>query len=356
MGLLPYSTQMSRSPGETVTSSYQYRASFPSSDLPTSEPDYDDYPTPKPLNRNLKRDFTTYSDVDDDLTLSQSSNPAASRFHKKRFQETRPPKFNPASYQLDSARRIIEHAVENSSRSVDLSRMNLTMLPDDIKDLNHIVSASQSGSLRVNLELYLTNNRLTTLPESLFTISNLAFLGLSGNRLESLSPSISKLKNLISLNIGLNQIDFLPANLLKLDRLEQLVFHSERIHATPPSSQRSTQPHLRMDVPPKTITVTRSTDKLSRVPSLYELSMRIVATHEYYSEVEDKYLEAADIPGQVIHALRHPTTCDGCERVMCDVYATREEVWSGFATTECLPIRRNLCSLNCLEQAPPFQA
>ncbi|CCG81325.1 Predicted protein [Taphrina deformans PYCC 5710] len=232
--------------------------------------------------------------------------------------------------------------------------MNLTSLPDDIEDLNHIVAASQSGRFSVNLELFLSNNRLSSLPESLFRITNLAFLSVANNRLGSLSPSISNLKNLISLNVGINQIDFFPANLLKLERLEQLVFHSERIHALSSQSSRSSQPHLHLEEPPKTITVTRSTNKLSRVPSLYELSMRVVATHDFWCELSDEYLEVAEIPAQAIHSLRNHSTCDECGIVMCDVYATREELWSGFARTEGLPIRRNLCSLNCLEQAPQF--
>lgn len=357
--LWPYSLEMSRSPGDAAIATYQYRNTFPSSDLPTSEPDIDDYPTPKPVNRNLKRDFTAFSDQDDGISLSQSSNPAASRFHKKRFHQTRPPVFSPFTHQLDSARRKIEQAIEDSKTSVDLSRMNLTALPDDIADLRHIVVASKSGSFRTHLELYLSNNRLSTLPECLFEITNLAFLGLSGNRLEHLSPSISKLKNLISLNIGLNQIDFFPANLLKLTRLEHLVFHSAKIHATPPSSQKSSQkssqgaPYL--EEPPKTMTVTRLSNKLSRVLPLYEIAMRIVATDDYYSTLDDEYLEHSDFPPQAIRALRNPSNCDECGEIMCDVYATREELWSGFARTEGLPIRRNLCSLNCLEKAPQYQ-
>lgn len=357
MPLLPYSTEMSRSPGDAATAAYQYRPTFPSSDLPTSEPDFDEYPTPRPLNgrNSLKRDFTAFSDPDDDLSLSQSSNPAAARYHKKRFHETRPLRFNPATYQLDAARRKIEQAIEESKTSIDLQHMNLTSLPNDIVDLRHIVSASQSGgAFTTHLELFLGFNRLTTLPESLFDITNLAFLGLSHNRLESLSPSISKLENLISLNVGLNQIDCLPANLLKLTRLEQLLFHSSRIESSPPRSQRSSQAPAHLSEPPKTMTLTRACDKLSRVPTLHELAMRVVAVHDYWSELSDDYLDASGLPPQAIRSLRTTSRCDECGTVMCDVYATREEVWSGFARTEGLPIRRNVCSLNCLEVAPDF--
>lgn len=169
-------------PDDSSISQYQYRASFPSSDLPTSEPDFDDddeegdeYRTPKPPNRNLKRDFTAYSDFDNDLSSFSTSSRAlhtgtrheSGRGHyKKRFHESRPPpRLNPATYTLDLARRQIEMAVEESRTSIDLSSMNLTALPNDIEDLNHIVSASQNGgggTFSVNLELYLTNNRLST--------------------------------------------------------------------------------------------------------------------------------------------------------------------------------------------------
>lgn len=356
MPLLPYSTEMSRSP-DTATAIYQYRPTFPSSDLPTSEPDIDEYPTPRPVSRRntLKRDSTAFSDPDDEMSLSQDAYPAPSRYHKKRFHATQPPKFNPVTYQLDAVRRIIEQAIEDSRTSIDLQGMHLTSLPSDIVDLRHIVSASQSGSFTTHLELFLGHNRLTTLPESLFDISNIAFLGLSDNRLESLSPSISKLTNLISLNIGLNQIDFLPANLLKLTRLEQLIFHSCRIDSSPTRSQRSTREHAHLSEPPKTITLTRTSDKFSRVTSLYELAMRVVAKHDYWSEVSDDYLDATGLSSQAIHSIRNPSVCDECERVMCNVFATREEVWSGFVRTEGLPIRRNVCSLNCLDMAPKYE-
>lgn len=351
VSLLPYSTEISRSPGDAAIAAYQYKPSFPSSDLPTSEPDIDDYPTPRPLNRNLKRDFTAFSD-DDDLSASQNANPAAFRHNKKRFPQARPPLFNPMTYQLDCARRKIRQAIDQSKICVDLQHMNLTSLPSEIADLRHIVSTSQSGSFTTNLELYLADNRLTALPECLFTITNLTFLGVSNNKLESLSPSILKLQNLKTLNISVNNIDFLPANLLKLKTLETLLFNSARIEPSRRVSQ--TRPHLHLEEQPKTITLTRAPDRYSRVPSLYETAMRVVATHDYWSELSDDYLDDAGLSTKAIDTLRNTTPCDECGTVVCNLYATREEKWSGFAMTVGLPIRRNVCSLNCLEKAPSF--
>ena len=298
MTLPPYSTDISRA--IDGLESFHYRHTF-SSDIPTSDDDF----------HPRKRDHSFEDDP------------------RKRH------KFEIATYQHDCARRIIEDAIENSKTSIDLSNKNLTTLPDDIRDLKYIVSASQAGSFATHLELFLSRNRLTSLPESLFEIENLAFLGLSGNRLTSLSPSIKKLRNLLSLNIGLNQIEWFPANLLKLNKLEHLIFHSS-MHESPKKSGSG----LHLD---------ECNTRIIGRPSLSELCMRVIAKDEYYSGI-GPYLQ--QLPSHIVNAILNPLQCDQCDTWMCTVYATREERWSGFARTTGLPIKRYVCSRGCLMGSP----
>ena len=330
--LLPYSTEMSRDPDDDRVTSFQYRNTFLSSDLPTSDFD-DEYPTPRPL-RSLKRDFTAFSD--------DSSAP------KKKGRV----KFSIVNYTLDSARRIINEAVEESRTSIDLSDQNLTMLPNDIRDLKFIVSASQAGSFNTNIELFLTKNRLTTLPESLFEVENLAFLGVSQNRLTELSRSVSKLQNLRSLNIGLNQIEFFPASLLTLKNLETLIFASSHVPVSP-ARRMSAKHGATMDPETRTVITTRRSPltRNARVPALTELCMRCIATDPYFQDASE-FINSLPIPNYLIDAIKRPQVCDTCSDLICDIYATREETWNGFARTAGLPIRRVLCGPNCLDRAP----
>ncbi|EPQ31346.1 uncharacterized protein PFL1_00681 [Pseudozyma flocculosa PF-1] len=72
---------------------------------------------------------------------------------------------------------------------------------------------------QATLNLFLAQNRLTTLPSAIFQLANLRVLSLRFNQLERLPPAIGELHNLTELNIANNQLRFLPAEILRL-RLE----------------------------------------------------------------------------------------------------------------------------------------
>ncbi|BFZ58665.1 hypothetical protein PYCC9005_005729 [Savitreella phatthalungensis] len=393
-GLLPFSTVISRAaPDDDLIGQYQYRPNFLSSDLP-SEAD-DEFLTPRPASRGLKRDLAAYSSDNEDISYSQASNPAAKHWHKRRHANRSP--YTPSSsqdnnatlkrrlpainFQIEGVRAVINAAIEESQTTIHLGSRNLTYLPEEIGDLRHITSLTPSRGM---LQLFLEKNRLTSLPESLFSINNLEFLGLSGNRLKSLSPSISKLSNLKSLNVGLNNIDYLPASLLTMTSLEHLVFHSVVIQSSPARrsgssmslsmsssngvSTQTTDPPTRpapvLEDHPRTIfpNAVRPHAGHGGVASLTELCLRYLAEdsrwRQYVGTSEDEMTDDeafASVCGpRLLDLVKSPTRCDGCGVLMCQVYALREELWSNFAGTEGLPIRRILCSHACLTHSPTY--
>jgi len=87
----------------------------------------------------------------------------------------------------------------------------------DLKDLNGFEKIP--GLSKVNY-LHLAGNKLSSLPTSLFNLKGLRELYISSNRLTTL-PDIGKLTQLEALSLDHNEIELLPAN---FDRLEQLKF------------------------------------------------------------------------------------------------------------------------------------
>jgi Leucine rich repeat len=71
-------------------------------------------------------------------------------------------------------------------------------------------------SLEPELQIFLGNNFLSTLPPSIWSVQSLTVLSLRNNQLESIPGSISKLVNLRELNLANNQLRWLPWELLSL--------------------------------------------------------------------------------------------------------------------------------------------
>ena len=79
------------------------------------------------------------------------------------------------------------------------------------------------------LKLYLSRNKLTTVPGAVFGLDHLSVLSVRGNKLAELPPAMMKLHNLEELNVSQNFLQFLPAEVLSL--------------ASPPSKLRKLHIH-----------------------------------------------------------------------------------------------------------------
>ncbi|TCD60823.1 hypothetical protein EIP91_009426 [Steccherinum ochraceum] len=82
--------------------------------------------------------------------------------------------------------------------------------------------ARLSGPTLNEVQLYIANHSIRSLPTELFWLSNLTVLSLRGNKLTTLPPQIAtSLPHLRELNVSLNELEYLPSEILGL-RLESL--------------------------------------------------------------------------------------------------------------------------------------
>jgi GTPase SAR1 family protein len=101
---------------------------------------------------------------------------------------------------------------------------------------NRLSTLPESISTLTNLNvLNLNNNRLSTLPESISTLTNLNVLDLENNQLTTLPESISTLTNLNTLNLSYNQLTTLPESISTLTNLKELNLTDNRLSTLPSS-------------------------------------------------------------------------------------------------------------------------
>ncbi|MEH2071894.1 MAG: COR domain-containing protein [Nostoc sp.] len=105
---------------------------------------------------------------------------------------------------------IIEKAVRDKVRKLNLSDKGLTTLPAEIGRLTNLRS------------LHLENNQLSSLSPEIVQLTNLRSLHLENNQLSSLSPEIVQLTNLQTLNVRRNQLSRLPLEIVQLTNLRSL--------------------------------------------------------------------------------------------------------------------------------------
>lgn len=82
-------------------------------------------------------------------------------------------------------------------------------------DLNHPVSEKYLHK-DSKIKLLLSNNALTRLPGTLFSVENLTTLSLRGNDLTELPPALGRCRNLKELNIAYNKLTHLPFEVIEM--------------------------------------------------------------------------------------------------------------------------------------------
>lgn len=130
----------------------------------------------------------------------------------------------------------------NQLMSVPESLGRLTSLKTLYLSGNQLTSVSESiGQLMALRELSLSGNRLTSLPESLGRLTALKLLFLYNNRLTNVPESLGQLMALELLDLSSNQLMSLPESLGRLTALELLYLSSNRLTSLPESLGRLTE-------------------------------------------------------------------------------------------------------------------
>ncbi|KAI8882363.1 hypothetical protein K501DRAFT_101232 [Backusella circina FSU 941] len=106
----------------------------------------------------------------------------------------------------DKVRKVLDATIDNGIEEVDLSKMNLVDIPDDIVELQYVTVVQNDVVKAASLQLYLYSNQIEDLCPSLFKLRNLTVLSLRNNRLTNIPVEIALLENLVELALGNNQL------------------------------------------------------------------------------------------------------------------------------------------------------
>ncbi|QZA59211.1 NEL-type E3 ubiquitin ligase domain-containing protein [Candidatus Rhabdochlamydia porcellionis] len=129
-------------------------------------------------------------------------------------------------------------------KELDLSENQLTTLPDTFRNLSRLTRLSLStnqlttlpktlGNLSQLTMLDLGTNQLTTLPNTLGNLSRLTWLDLTANQLITLPDTLGNLAQLDQLDLGTNQLTTLPNTLGNLSQLTELDLNTNQLTTLP---------------------------------------------------------------------------------------------------------------------------
>ena len=112
---------------------------------------------------------------------------------------------------------LLAEAAENKDTHLDLSGLDLTVVPTG---LTHLVTLTH---------LSLRGNQLKELPAEIGNLINLQQLSVADNFLASLPEQLGELTQLQSLNLKNNQLTELPLSLLEFPQLDRLQLHGNEL-------------------------------------------------------------------------------------------------------------------------------
>ncbi|KAF9129934.1 hypothetical protein BGW39_003631 [Mortierella sp. 14UC] len=141
--------------------------------------------------------------------------------------------------------RLIQEAVEDGVGELDLSNLELTDLPQEVRDLNFAIVYNGHGSFslsRNRLKLFLSSNQFTTVPMHVFELHNLSVLSLRNNNIKAIPPEIGLLSNLVELSVGGNLLEHLPSQIALLPKLHILTIHPNPFMVCPEPEGGAAEP------------------------------------------------------------------------------------------------------------------
>ncbi|KAG0309417.1 hypothetical protein BGZ98_002605 [Dissophora globulifera] len=151
------------------------------------------------------------------------------------------PYFKEKNYRMVAGhvRKLIQEAVEDGLGELDLSNLELTDLPSEIRDLNYGIVYNERGSFSLSknsLKLFLSSNQFAQIPMDVFALDNLSVLSIRNNKIESIPPEIGHLHNLVELSVGGNLLKVLPAQIALMPKLNIITVHPNPF-MTPPEPE-----------------------------------------------------------------------------------------------------------------------
>ena len=111
--------------------------------------------------------------------------------------------------------------IHRAHKSLDLSLLELSILPNDLFELSALEDLNLGGNL------------LTELPKEIYELDKLNHLAVWVNHLSEIPPQISQMKALQRLELSHNQIKYIPEALVSLPNLEFLGLYGNPIENIP---------------------------------------------------------------------------------------------------------------------------
>ena len=150
------------------------------------------------------------------------------------------------------AERRIKKARQEGAIELDLSKMELTQLPEAIASLTQLQQLDLSGNQLTELpeaiasltqleEFNLSSNKLMVLPEAIASLTQLQQLNLFDNKLMVLPEAIASLTQLQQLNLSENKLTELPEAIGFLTQLQELHLFFNQLTELPESTKNLTK-------------------------------------------------------------------------------------------------------------------
>ncbi|KAH8550129.1 hypothetical protein BGW37DRAFT_558664 [Umbelopsis sp. PMI_123] len=225
--------------------------------------------------------------------------------------------------------QAINDAIDNGADMVDLSNMDLTDIPDEIRELQHITILSKDLINNSSLKLFLYGNRLTKLNMELFALKNLSVLSLRNNKLETIPSEIVLLQNLCELSLGNNLLRHLPGEILRLRKLSTISVLPNPFQTIPQENTSTPARHIVRSV---------------STPSLFELCSRAVMS-------SSNSYDHQNMPFRIAEHLDASKNLKRCQNCRCYIIQPDIEVmvWCSLLTCSSVPVVVGFCSMHCLE-------
>lgn len=328
--------QLKRKPG----ASFSERDKVKRRDVPDLDP------APPQIQPQIPSSPTFRYDVPTSPARSSDADFGIDRFERYKTSSYLQLSDAPADSSASAATEVIRQAFDTTSPAVSFEGLGLVEVPHDIGDLDSLVVFGESQALR---QLYLGNNRISTLNAALFTYTKLNVLSLRQNRIRDIPPLVANLVNLTDLNIGSNRLTAIPPELLTLPRLTTFRAGPNPFVPVPPDATPVESPPL--DRRLRYVGAVAAKNN-SVVPSLKTLCLDTVARYDVtYRETRSwKQQVPPVLHGTIAAAIRDGRLNYKCNE--CDLYAVEPHAetheWWDLLNNKNVPVRRVFCSGRCL--------
>jgi len=234
------------------------------------------------------------------------------------------------------------------------NRLRDGALPKDFGLMRHLRELNLSGNSFSHIpeqvlelpslsDLYVAENQVQELPETIHRLKRLRVLHLGGNQLTTVPTSLGNMASLQVLVLCDNQLTELPDSICRLPRLRTLLLHANKLSTLPGAIVRL-RALKQLSLRDNPLVRNFVSEMHYEPPSLVELAARCVKLH-------DVRYAPGDLPQDLMEHLGSAKRCVNkrCKGVYFDT-RVEDVQFVDFCGTYHIPLMRYLCSSHCESQ------